>query len=84
MLGAATERSGQQQLGGGRRPAVRARLAKPARRRHLDHAAHDLDRPHASTLTIADKASDLIRGRKPPEAVVGSIAGQGADSYQRL
>jgi choline dehydrogenase len=27
---------------------------------------------NASTMMIADKASDLIRGRKPPEAVVGS------------
>jgi len=30
---------------------------------------------NASTMMIADKASDLIRGRKLPEAAVGSIAG---------
>jgi choline dehydrogenase len=30
---------------------------------------------NASTLMIADKASDLIRGRSTPEAAVGSIAG---------
>jgi choline dehydrogenase len=31
---------------------------------------------NASTMMIADKASDIIRGRKLPEAaVVGSIAG---------
>jgi choline dehydrogenase len=30
---------------------------------------------NASTLMIADKASDLIRGRKLPETAVGSIAG---------
>jgi len=29
----------------------------------------------ASTLMIADKASDLIRGNKSPEAAVESIAG---------
>jgi choline dehydrogenase len=30
---------------------------------------------NASTLMIADKASDMIRGRQPLEAAVGSIAG---------
>jgi choline dehydrogenase-like flavoprotein len=30
---------------------------------------------NASTMMIAEKASDMIRGRKLPEAVVGSIAG---------
>ena len=30
---------------------------------------------NASTMMIADKASDLIRGRSAPEAVVGSNAG---------
>jgi choline dehydrogenase len=30
---------------------------------------------NASTLMIADKASDMIRGRKPLEPAVGSIAG---------
>jgi choline dehydrogenase len=30
---------------------------------------------NASTMMIADKASDIIRDRKLPEAVVGSIAG---------
>jgi len=36
---------------------------------------HDLNL-NASTMMIADKASDLIRGRTAPEAVVvGSIAG---------
>jgi choline dehydrogenase len=29
---------------------------------------------NASTMMIADKASDLIRGRTPPEAVLG-VAG---------
>jgi choline dehydrogenase len=30
---------------------------------------------NASTMMIADKASDLIRGKSAPEAVAGSIAG---------
>jgi len=30
---------------------------------------------NASTLMIADKASDLIRGKSVPEAAVRSIAG---------
>jgi choline dehydrogenase len=30
---------------------------------------------NASTLMIADKASDMIRDRKPPEAAVGSTPG---------
>jgi hypothetical protein len=39
-------------------------------------ATHDLGQSHASTMMMADKASDLIRGRTAPEAVVvGSIAG---------
>jgi choline dehydrogenase len=29
---------------------------------------------NASTMMIADKASDMIRGRNLPEAAVGSIA----------
>jgi choline dehydrogenase len=38
-------------------------------------AMHDLNL-NASTMMMADKASDLIRGRTAPEAVVvGSIAG---------
>jgi choline dehydrogenase len=30
---------------------------------------------NASTMMIADKASDMIRGKSAPEAAVGSIAG---------
>jgi GMC oxidoreductase len=36
---------------------------------------------NASTLTIADKASDLIRGKSEPAVAVGPIAGQGPDSH---
>jgi choline dehydrogenase len=39
---------------------------------------------NASTMMIADKASDLIRGKRAPEAAVGSIAGWGADPCWRL
>ena len=37
--------TGRQHLGRGRRPAPRARAARPARDRRLDHAAHDLRQP---------------------------------------
>jgi hypothetical protein len=40
---------------------------------------------NASTMMMADKASDLIRGRTAPEAVVvGRSRARGTESYRRL
>ena len=57
-------------LGGGRRPAARARLAGPARGRRLDHAADDLGQSQRLHHDDRRQGVDLIRGKRAPEAAV--------------
>ncbi len=60
--------TGRRAVGGGRRPASGLRHGGPARDRRFDHAALISANLNASTLMIADKASDMIRGKTPEAA----------------
>ena len=59
---------GRRFMGGGRRPAARPRAAKPSLIDASIMPRMISANLNASTLMIADKASDLIRGKKPLEA----------------